>query len=82
MEAVQSHHTVGKSSSQLICLLNLVDNISKDLDKGYLPGESGGYSESLLNALHLSEKKVQELTVMLGETVVPEIEDLVDRCLG
>ena len=82
VEAVQSHHTVEEGSSELTCLLYLVNNLVKDLGLGYLPEEKGMYSEPLLSGLNISLDDIQQLKEKLTEEVVPQIQHVVELCLS
>ena len=82
VEAVRSHNSLGESPDELTCLINLADNLSKDLGLGYLPEEQGLYSEPLLNALQLSEEDIQSLKEKLDEEMVAEIKKVVAACLS
>ena len=82
VEAVMSHHSVQDNSNELACLLNLVNNLSKDLGLGYLLEEDGVYSESLLYALKISEDDIQHLKEQMKETMVDQIKTVVGLCLS
>ena len=82
VEAVQSHHEVGETSSKLTCLISLVNNISKDLDIGYLAEEKGVYDESLLGQLGVTQDEIERLQETLGTFIVPEIKAVVAKCIS
>ncbi len=82
VEAASSHHTLDANSSELTCLLYLVNNLSKDLGLGYLPDEKGMYPEPLLEMLRISEEDIDNLREKLKEEVVPHIKDVVELCLS
>ena len=82
VEAVSSHHRAEESSSELSCLLNLVNNMSKDLGLGYLPEEKGMYEEPVLNGLQISLQDIEALREKLNEEVVPAIKQVVELCLS
>ena len=82
VEAVSSHHTVTESSTVLTALLYLVNNLTKDLGLGYLPDEKGVYTDELLAKLELKMEDVDKIRETFTETLVPEIKNVVELCLG
>ena len=82
VEAVSNHHNITESSGDMACLLNLVNNLSKDLGLGYLPDEVGVYSERLLEKLGVSPEEIDKLRKSLAESVIPQIKKVVDLCLS
>ena len=80
VEAVGTHHTTGPTPSDLTCLIHLANNLCKDFDKGYMPSESSVYSAEVLRHLGIGREEVRKLQQALGESIVEEIDELVDRC--
>ena len=81
-ECIQSHDDPGTSPNALTCLLHIANNLGKDWGLGYLPEEQGVYSPSALQALGLTEEGVREIKESIGDTIVFEIKELVQRCLS
>ena len=81
VQVVQSHHEITASSSILVRLVHLVDNISKDLGMGYIEGEPSAYDPQVLETFGLDEAKLTKLKETLNEFIVPEIKAMVGRCL-
>ena len=71
------HHTVGKSPPELVCLLNMANNLYRDLDLGYFADELGVYSPSVLRKLGFQAEDLHELKEALADEVVEEIKELV-----
>ena len=80
VEAVGAHHTTGANPNDLVCLINLADNLCKDLGLGYAPQDRGVYSSGVLNHLRLATADVLHMRQALGNAVVEEIELLVEQC--
>ncbi|MFC1526355.1 HDOD domain-containing protein [Candidatus Latescibacterota bacterium] len=80
VEAVGTHHEAGSSPAALTCLIHMANNLCKDVGKGYLPSEPSVYSAQVLAALGMQRDDVRKLQQTLGESIVEEIDDLVDRC--
>ena len=80
VNAVGAHHTPGRTPSNLTCLIHLANNLCKDFDKGYMPTEQSVYSAEILQHLGIGREEVRKLQATLGETIVEEIDELVDRC--
>ena len=81
VQVVQTHHETTPSSSTLVCLVNLVDNICKDLGMGYLAGEPATYDEHVLKTFNLDEASLAKLKDTLAEFIVPEIKAMVGKCM-
>ena len=79
VDAVGTHHAGSPTPGALTCLLHLSDNLCKDLGLGYLPEEKGTYSPAVLKKLVLDETKIKKLKDDLGEAMVKEIEEVVNR---
>ncbi|MFH1571718.1 MAG: HDOD domain-containing protein [Gemmatimonadota bacterium] len=80
VQAVGTHHTTGRSPEPLTCLIHLANNLCKDAGKGYMPFEQSVYSAEVLETLGMNRDDVRRLQETLGESIVSEIDDLVDRC--
>ena len=80
-EVAGAHHDTTDAPGALVCLVHVANNLTKDLGLGYLPEERSRYSTSVLQALQLDPADLPRLQESLGETVVREIEEVVDRCL-
>jgi len=80
VDAVGTHHTVSRTPSDLTCLIHVANNLAKDLGKGYMPEEQSVYSAEVLQHLGIGREQVRQLQSTLGQTIVDEIDDLVDRC--
>ena len=81
VHVVQAHHEMTASSSTLVCLVHLVDNICKDLGMGSIEGEPSHYDEHVLKTFNLDEASLTRLKETLSEFIVPEIKAMVGRCL-
>ena len=81
VEAVATHHSTGGMPKPLVCLIHLADSLCKGLDMGYLPEEQEMYSASVLHALKLTRKDMEGIKESLGEPMVLEIKELVNRCI-
>ena len=81
VEVVSEHHTIAATSSKLVALTNLVDNMSKELNIGYVPGEPAVYTPEMLSALGIDQGTVDKLKESLGNTVTAEIQEMVGKCL-
>jgi hypothetical protein len=79
--AVGLHHGAGEDPSDLLCLVHMANNLSKDLGLGYLPGEESEYAEGVLKKLGLDEGKLQGLRDSLAEDIVEEIRTVVSQCM-
>lgn len=80
VEAVGTHHTVGSKPSDLVCLLHMANELSKELGFGYLPEEKCLYATEALSKLKLDADGVVALRDKLGADLPDEIRTLVDRC--
>ena len=80
VRAVGEHHS-GKDPSDLVCLLHIANNLCKDLGKGYLQEESSLYRVEVLQKLKIAKPDMERICQELGEKMVKEIDDLVDRCV-
>jgi HD-like signal output (HDOD) protein len=81
VQVLQSHHQISASSTTLVCLAHLVDNISKDLGMACVEGEPAQYSELALQRFGLDEASLTKLKETLNEFIVPEIKAMVGKCL-
>ena len=79
--AVGLHHSPGDTPSDLLCLVHMANNLSKDLGLGYLPGEESDYDEGILAKLGMSEDKLASLRDQLAEEIVEEIRSVVSQCM-
>ena len=80
VRAVGEHHS-GKKPSDLVCLLHLANNLCKDLGKGYMQEETSLYRAEVLQKLNISREDMERVRDQLGEQMIGEIDDLVDRCV-
>ena len=64
----------------LVSVVHLGDQICKDLGFGYIDGERGEYSDSVLRALDIDGAGLDELREKLRASVVDEIVEVVERC--
>jgi hypothetical protein len=80
VRAVGEHHT-GKDPSDLVCLLHVANNLCKDLGKGYLQQEPSQYRVEVLQKLGITRDDVDKIRDELGENMVREIDEVVDRCV-
>ena len=78
--SVGNHHSVGRSPSDLICLLHMANNLCRDLGLGYFAEERGIYSRAVLRRLQLEKEDLEGLREDLGAEVVGEIVELVGQC--
>lgn len=80
VEAVGTHHTVGATPSDLVCLLHLADELSKELGFGYLEEEPRLYAAEVLRKLGLETSDVVGLRDRLSNDLPDQIRVVVDRC--
>ena len=80
VEAVGTHHTVGATPSDLVCVLHLADELSKELGFGYLEQEPRLYAAEVLGKLALKTSDVIDLRDRLSRDLPDQIRALVDRC--
>ena len=81
VEAVGKHNSPGQRPSPLTCLLNLADNLCKDLGAGYLLDEPSFYEKSVLQTLGMQQQDIDKIKQDLGRDMLDEIRELVDHCL-
>ena len=79
--AVGNHHTVGRSPSDLVCLLHMANNLCRDLGLGYFPEERSIYSKAVLHRLGMEKKVLEPLLNSLGDEAVGEIVELIAQCM-
>jgi HD-like signal output (HDOD) protein len=79
-DAVGAHDSVGKAPGDLVCLIHMANNVSKELNLGYLPEEEPKYNAQVLAALNLDQKRAGELKQHLGSEMAAEIAEVVDHC--
>ena len=80
VSAVANHSDPEQLPGPLVSLVHLSDQICKDLGLGYVSGERGEYSDSVLRALDLDSAGLDQLRGQLRESMVDEIMDVVERC--
>ena len=80
-DTVGTHHTVGEAPGELTCLVHMADNLAKELDMGYLPGEEAKYEGAVLNALSMQPEDVDALKESLAEGTADEVRSMVEQCL-
>ena len=66
----------------MTALLFFVNNLTKDLGLGYLPDEKGTYPDEVLAKLEIKKEDVNKIKETFTETMVPEIRNVVELCLG
>ena len=81
VSAVGGHHEPGDEPSDLLCLVHLANNLSKDLGLGYLPGEEGVYDGGVLKHVGLSEARLSQIREALATETVEEIRTVVSQCM-
>ena len=82
IEAVATHHSVQKSPKALVCLIHMADNLAKQLGLGYFDGEGPVYHPNVLKSLRLSPADAAGLEAALGDSILEQINELVDQCLA
>ncbi len=75
-------HAVPENPSDLVCLVHLANNLSKELAMGYLPDEQPHYDPRVLEKLNLSEDDCHGIRDALFADGAKEIKDVVQRCIG
>ncbi len=80
VSAVAKHHEAGEEAD-LVRLVHVANNLSKDLGLGYFPGEDPEYDADVLKALAIDEGKLEALRDKLAAEVVDEIKAMVDQCM-
>ena len=73
VEAVGTHHTVGATPSDLVCLLHLADELSKELGFSYLEEEPRLYAAEVLRKLGLETSDVVGLRDRLSNDLPDQI---------
>lgn len=76
VSAVAKHHDAA-AEADLVRLVHLANNLSKDLGLGYFPGEDSDYDADVLKALAIDEGKLQDLRDQLAA----EVKAMVDQCI-
>jgi len=66
VQAVATHHTAGAQPSDLVCLVNLDNELSKELGFGYLEDEPRLYAAEVLHKLVLETADLVSLRERLG----------------
>ena len=79
--AVGRHHEPGDEPSDLLSLVNVADNLAKDLSLGYLPGEEGEYDDHVLASLGISREQLDTVREDMSGEVVEEIRTVVAQCM-
>ena len=79
-DAVGSHDSVGQTPGDLVCLIHVANNVSKELDLGYMAEEEPIYNAEVLTALGFDETRAGELKEHLGNEMATEIAEVVDHC--
>ena len=82
IQGVSLHHSIGDPPNALARLLYLADNLSKELGLSALPDEPVNYREPILDSFNLKREDVQQLKESLEESVIEEVKEMVDQCLG
>jgi HD-like signal output (HDOD) protein len=80
VSAVANHSDPEPLPRPLVSVVHLGDQICKDLGFGYIDGERGEYSDSVLRALDIDGAGLDELREKLRASVVDEIVEVVERC--
>lgn len=80
VEAVATHHSAGAEPSDLVCLIHLANQLSKELGFGYLEDEPRLYATEVLRKLGLETADVVALRERLDSDLPEQIRALVDRC--
>jgi hypothetical protein len=79
--AVAGHHQPPDEPSELLCLVHVANNLSKDLGLGYLPGEEGEFDPQVLQRLQLAESRLDQVREGLAAEIVEEIRTVVSQCM-
>ena len=78
--AVAKHHDA-PGAAELVSLVHVANNLSKDLGLGYLPGEDPDYDPDVLAAVGIDQSKLEALRDEFATEVVDEIKAMVDQCM-
>ena len=81
VSAVSGHHHPGDDPSDLVSLVHVANNLSKDLGLGYVAGEAGAYDEGVAARLGLSESRLNQIRETLATEIVEEIRTVVSQCM-
>ena len=81
VEVVKDHHAIADMTGRLTCFIGLVDNISKELNLGYVEEEKPAYTEELLKNLDIDQAAIDKIKETIGETVEAQVKDMVGKCL-
>jgi len=73
---------VPENPSDLVCLVHLANNLSKELAMGYLPDEQPHYDPAVLAKLNLSEDDCGRIRDALFADGATEIKEVVQRFIG
>lgn len=82
VEAVAGHNTPTGQPRPMVSLIHVANNLAKELGFGYLPKEEARYSASVLMAVDLKRRDLDQLRNTLGETVAGDVEEIVARCMN
>lgn len=75
-------HAAPENPSDLVCLVHLANNLSKELAMGYLPDEQPHYDPAVLAKLNLSEDDCDRIRDALFADGAKEIKEVVQRFIG
>ena len=75
VEVVSKHHTIAETSSKLAALTNLVDNMSKELNVGYVPDEPAAYVPEMLSVLGIDQGTADKLKESLSRKCCPHVRE-------
>ena len=78
---VGMHHTIGEKPEPLLCLINLADNLCKDIGLGYLAEERGDYDERVSAELGIRKRDIPRIREELAKEVPNEVRDMVNQCM-
>ena len=78
--AVAKHHEA-TGAGELVYLVHIANNLSKELGLGYLPGEEAEYDPEVLAAVGMDQQRLEVLRDELATEVVDEIKAMVDQCM-
>jgi len=78
---VGAHHEGADDPSDLLCLVHIANNLSREIGLSYLPGEPTEYDEGILGRSGLTRDTLAELREKLQTELVEEITTVVSQCM-
>ena len=82
VDAVGTHDIPNEDPSDLVCLVHLANELSKELGMGYLADERPDYNPIVLAKLNLQQHDIESIRDTLFANGAAEIREIVQRSIG